>query len=259
MDSEHRHDLKTNELEEIIEHPLQFLKTHQNWVIGIVAVIVIYLGWSPFVATLKAPGIRKQQQTTAAVLEVNKQIGTMLYSEIEVADDVILAAADKLEAAAKGASGQAAAFAYIKYAQALRTDLHYKDIVDDAFVAEQIAAAIAAYEKAAKLAGPNVNLAAMADFGLALCKEELGQIDAAKAAYAGIVANQAYAPTIFVGQAQYRLDTMDDYAEKFVFVDAPIVEEGPAIPEGFDAAAAEAIKSGDIVIQGQPTETTEEK
>jgi hypothetical protein len=64
----------------------------------------------------------------------------------------------------------------------------------------------------------------MSEFGLGLCAEELGDWDKAKSIYEEIVANPDYQGTIFVPQAQERLEATAEYSEPVYFTEAEPAE-----------------------------------
>lgn len=77
----------------------------------------------------------------------------------------------------------------------------------------------------------------MAQFGLALCSEELGQTDQAAEVYGQIVAEESYKATVLPKQAQARLDALDDNIETFNFAEVPVAIEN-LVPEPIDSSMA---------------------
>jgi hypothetical protein len=74
---------------------------------------------------------------------------------------------------------------------------------------------------AVEKASDNPSLMAVAQFGIALCEEELGNFDEAKQIYARIAADDAFQGTATVTQAKLRFETMDDYRKNVVFAPKP--------------------------------------
>ena len=87
----------------------------------------------------------------------------------------------------------------------------------------------------------------MAEFGLGLCDEELGNFDKARAAYRAVAENADYEGTAAQAAAAHRLTTMDDYQGAVVFKPAPQPKpeaaSAPTIQIGPDAV------NSPIVIQ----------
>jgi tetratricopeptide (TPR) repeat protein len=130
---------------------------------------------------------------------------------------------------------QLAALALIKQAEALRAEVHF-GTADKMYIAEQINKAKDCYTKAIEKSPANPTLTALAQFGLGLCDEELGNFDKAKEIYRQVTENPDYKGTIAVIQAQFRLDTIDDYTQDITFkpepkpaaVQAPATQSQPA-------------------------------
>lgn len=117
---------------------------------------------------------------------------------------------------------QMAAFALIKRGEALRAELHYgtSQITPDD-VAKQVDQAKQSYTEALQKAASAPSLAATAQFGLALCEEELGNLDKAKEMYHEIAKDPAYEGTAARAAAVSRVKTVDDYRSTVVFQPAP--------------------------------------
>ncbi|MCH8135285.1 MAG: cyanophycin synthetase, partial [Proteobacteria bacterium] len=92
-----------------------------------------------------------------------------------VGDSIQLIADSLKMAAAEAKSPHVAALLLIKQGDALRADLHYRpEEVDPDVVENMITQARTAYEKALIQAQGNNTLVAMANFGLGMCAEEIG-------------------------------------------------------------------------------------
>jgi len=111
-----------------------------------------------------------------------------------------------------------AAFAFIKRAEALRTELHYRlGPVNQQDFTTQINLAKDSYNEAIKKAASLPSLLAEAKFGLGLCEEELGNFEAAQQIYQDVAANQDFEGTVAKVSAKWRLETMADYKTRVVF------------------------------------------
>jgi tetratricopeptide (TPR) repeat protein len=239
MDSEHRHELKTNELADLLTHLPQFFKKHASTIIGIALIVLAIVTWPVFSKMSREKTITEESRVAESIRMLSGDIQAALQAyknnpeELAPALSTIQANAEALmEMTSETDNPNLEALAYIKAAQALRTELHLRNAVVDAQTVEtQTEKAQEAYEKAAETAAiPTVK--AMARFGVALCTEERGQIEQAADLYKAIVADETYAATVFPTLAQQRLDGLDDSTETFTFVAAPAVEVQPApLPE----------------------------
>lgn len=239
MDSEHRHELKTNELADLLTHLPQFFKKHANTIIGITLIVIALVTWPLFTRMSREKTITEESRVAESIRMLSGDIQAALQAydnnpeELAPSLSTIQANADALmELTSETDNPNLEALAYIKAAQAFRTELHLRnEVVDAQAVETQTQKAQEAYEKAAETAVmPAVK--AMARFGVALCTEERGQIEQAADLYKAIVADEAYAATVFPTLAQQRLDGLADSTETFTFVEAPAVEVEPApMPE----------------------------
>jgi tetratricopeptide (TPR) repeat protein len=116
--------------------------------------------------------------------------------------------------------------------------------VDAETLETQIQKAEDAYQQAFETA-QTPTLKAMAQLGLGLCSEELGQTAQAAEIYTQIVDDESFKATVGAVLAQQRLDGLEDNSETFNFAEVPVaIENLPA--EIIDSATAIA-----------PQETTE--
>ncbi len=247
MDTQHRHELKTNELADWIYHTPNYLRQNIRWIIGgglILAAVIVFIYGRGF----RNSAFEYQLGQTSSQIEALQGAQIMaiqnLMQDNPVLSDSLFSYANKLEVAARESKFPAlAALALIKRGDALRMDIHYNGAdVEDSVLQARIDAARNAYIDAIEKAkeGPNkADLTAMAQLGLALCLEETGQFDQAKAAYQAIIDNKDFAATVYPQQAKQRLDIMKEPRQQFVFVDAPVKPEIlPApIPEGIVPSA----------------------
>ncbi len=264
MDTEHRHELKTNELADWIVHLPVFLRRNWAQITGLILIVIALLvlpisKWKRHNAILT-----QQTETTQLIQKIAQEKVAAIRSQstgILDSQSQLLVVANSLEAAANKASNPyAAALALIKRGEALRADLHYQSgRVERTTVVAQIKQAKKAYESAIEKAQGNLTLIAMARMGLGLCAEEVGNFDRAKEIYEQISAGADFAGTVFPAQAQLRLDFMDDNRTKFVFVEAPqpdLSELGFQIPPGPDAEIVGPATPQ--ALGGETSETTTE-
>jgi hypothetical protein len=226
MKSDHRHELKTNELADWLTHFPQWAQENRTTLIGASVIIVLVIAVY-FVRFYRKDivEVRHQVQLTNLVIQVPAQKRSIAQAASQGTDQSIalLPVAQDLQGfATSTGSDRMGAMALIKRAEALRAELHYRlaDASSDD-VAKQIAQAQSSYEQALQRAGSNATLAAMAEYGLGLCDEELGHFDKAKEAYRAVAENPDYEGTAAQAAAAHRLTTVDDYQGTVVFKPAP--------------------------------------
>jgi tetratricopeptide (TPR) repeat protein len=239
MDSEHRHELKTNELADWIGHAPQYLRENARMIIGVALIAIAVITWPMFKKMRIKTDLEQKAQTTDLIEQSGQTKLMVLQSQMQGGGslDALVLSANSLEIAADEAeSGELAALALISRGEALRADLHYKSPDADAIVIEdRIKKAHKAYEQAVEKAGANASLAAMAKYGLGLCAEDMGDFDEAGRVYKSIVENTNFEGTVFPTRARLRLEEMEDNKGIFVFVDAP----KEIAPEGLDPLSIE--------------------
>jgi tetratricopeptide (TPR) repeat protein len=226
MKSEHRHELKTNELADWLAHFPEWAKTNRNTLIGAAVVLVVAGGVYFWLFYQRgAAAAQTQIRLTNLVTQVPSQKGALARSLAQggMQSDVLLAVARDLQDFARGVGDdKMAALALIERAEAIRADLHYRSgDVSQAELSDQIGQARNSYQQALDRVGSDPLLAAKAHFGLGLCEEELGNFDAARQIYRDIVDNADYEGTTGRAAAEYRLAVMDDYRGPVVFKPAP--------------------------------------
>ncbi|MBN1457234.1 MAG: tetratricopeptide repeat protein [Sedimentisphaerales bacterium] len=238
MDSEHRHELKKNELADWIAHFPKYVRENYMQVIGVILIIIgvfLWLFWAPIKGKFLSTGLQKHAQMTRSLEQVSADKVGLIRGGMESAPDSFLVTASKLELEANEADNPLTkAFLLIKRGEALRSDLHYREgIQDEAIVASQIQEALRTYQQAITEAGRRpggATLIAMATFGTGLCAEEIGDFTKAEEVYRSIVSNPEFEGTVFPAQAQGRLDILDDNKGKVVFAKAPEVPAVEAVP-----------------------------
>jgi tetratricopeptide (TPR) repeat protein len=230
MDSEHRHELKTNELADGISKIPSIIKKNYMQIIGVGLIIAAILFSGPVKRHFENKKLARQAEASVAIRNLQISKGQAIQSQSE---SPLITSASELEiVAGEAKEADLAATAYIKRAEALRASLHYgAEDAEAEVVASRIADAQKAYEQAIAKAGDNVTLSAKAQYGLGLCAEELADYDGAKVIYKKIIDTGDYAATVFPTQAQVRLDNMEDNKAEFVFIDVPEPEPQPETPE----------------------------
>jgi tetratricopeptide (TPR) repeat protein len=239
MDSEHRHELKTNELADWIGHAPQYLRENARTIIGAALIVIAVITWPMFKKIRVKADLEQKAQTTDLIEQSGQAKLMVLQDQMRGGGslEALVLSANSLQIAADEAeSDQLAALALISRGEALRADLHYKTPDPDVIVIEdRIKKANKAYEQAIEKAGGNVSLAAMATYGLGLCAEDMGDFDEAGRIYKSIVENTDFEGTVFQARAGLRLEDMEDSKGVFVFVDAP----KEVAPEGLDPLSIE--------------------
>ncbi len=260
MDAEHRHELKTNELADWIGHFPDFCRENAKTIIG-VALIIAAVGVYFYSRGVRTKARFEQEAQAVSLIErlnYSKLMTIRSQTENTPVGDSIQLIADSLKmAAAEAKSPHVAALLLIKQGDALRADLHYRaEEVDPDVVENRITQARTAYEKALIQAQGNNTLVAMANFGLGMCAEEIGDYIEAEKIYNSIIADAGFAGTVLPRQAQDRLDNLQDNKMQFVFV-APAAPKPEDIrielptpgPVGPDGPKPDPNKTGTVEIK----------
>ena len=232
MKAEHRHELKTNELAQWLANLPNWVKENTRMIIyiAIVAVLVFAL----YIWKLYQKNIISQNER----LQLSRLLGELAQDRIRTLQQqpqgidlsyTLLQTANMLQNfAGSTKSPDMAALAFIKQAEALRSELHYRTgSVDNQTISSQIAKAKTAYGDAVKTSQNNPSLRALATFGLGLCEEEVRNFDKAGEIYQKIVNDPAFAATTAAASAQYRLKIMDNYKQMVAFKAPPTPVPGP--------------------------------
>ena len=225
MKTDHRHELKTNELAEWLTNLPQWANENRTSIIIASAAIILAALFYIWRAHSKDISTQKQLELTnlAGQLLTGK---TQIIQSQEQGKDIsfiLLQTAENLKILAENTNdNQMTAFALIKQAEALRTELHYRiGSVPAQEAATQINRAKASYTKALERCPNNHLLTAAAKLGLGLCEEDLDNFEMAEQIYRDINANPDFEGTVAAAQAKFRLETMADYRQKIVFRPAP--------------------------------------
>jgi hypothetical protein len=237
MKSEHRHELKTNELADWLAHFPQWIQDNRSTLIGAVVVIVLVIAVY-FVRFYRKDvvSVRQHVQLTGLVTQIPSQKMTSARAASQGTDQSIalLSIGQDLKKFADGSGNdRLAALALIKHAETLRAELHYRPTAPGSEeVARQIEQAQSSYQAALARAASIPALAATAQFGLGLCEEELGNLDKAKEIYREVAQKAEYDGTTAQAAAADRLQTVDDYRGAVTFRPAPQPKtEGASAPQ----------------------------
>ncbi len=236
MKSEHRHELKTNELADWLTHFPQWARENRSTLIGAAVVLVLVTGVY-FVRFYRKDvvSVRHQVQLTGLVTQIPVQKMTAARAASQGTDQSIalLPIAQELKAFAEDSGNKRmAALALIKQAEALRAELHYRLTgAGSEELARQIGQAQTSYQQALGLAADAPALAATAQFGLGLCEEGLGNFDQAKQIYQQVADNPDYAGTAAQRAAAFRVMTVDDYRSPVSFKPAPQPKPEASAPQ----------------------------
>jgi len=236
MKSDHRHELKTNELADWLAHFPEWMKQNRTSLLAVAAVIVLAIivyFWSYYRSNVVS--VRRQARLTNLVTSISQQVNAAMRASAQGTDQsyaLMPIAQDLQDFAGDTSNDNMAALALLKRGEALRVELHLRltDITRDE-LAKQIAQARDSYQQALDRKPSNPGLAAAAHFGLGLCEEELGDFDKAAAVYREVAQKPEYAGTMGQAAAQYRLKVMDDFKTPVVFKPAPPqpqASQGPA-------------------------------
>ena len=233
MKAEHRHELKTNALADWLGNLPQWLKENLISVIIVIATIVAAGGFYFWRGYDRDARLQEQYRFTSFVNEIPNRKMQIVRAQSQAGgmSSILFEPARNLETFARSTDdNNLAALAFIKQAEALRTELHYRtESVSNQDLAAQVGRAKQSYRFAVEKAADNPSLMASAKFGLGLCEEELGNFDAAKQIYAQIAADAAFQGTVSAVQAELRLETMDDYKKNVVFRPKPRPKPKPQV------------------------------
>jgi len=226
MKAQHRHELRTNELAEWLTSLPQWARKNKTTIIYIAALIVVVAAvyfWKRYQKHVVSA--QKQLELTRLINQIPQTKMQVLRAQPQGRDLslMLLQPADNLQVFAQNTKNDLmAALAFIKRAEALRTEIHYRpETPGKQEVIDQINLAKTSYTKAIDKASSSPLLMATAKFGLGLCEEELGNFEKAKQIYHDIIKTSEFEGTVAVAQAKQRLDTMADYQQKVAFKPSP--------------------------------------
>lgn len=237
MKSEHRHELKTNELAEWIANIPQWCRDNLRMIIyvsavAVVVVVVVFLKWYNKNVEL----VQKQHDFTKIVSAVERIKFQTLQAQQQGLDAsyMLMQTSDNLNAAARNAASDSmAALALIKQAETIRSELHYRStpFAED-YLRARISKAKDLYADALNKPSASSSLKASAKFGIGLCEEELGNFDLAAKTYREITQSDDLASAPAAVSAIYRLETMADYRQNVFLLPAKQPEQiAPIVPQ----------------------------
>jgi hypothetical protein len=221
MKSDHRHELKTNELAEWIANFPQWAK--ENRITIIVVLLVIAVAGFLYIWKIHSRNISIQEQ-----IELTKYMSQLLGAKAQIVNAqargkdlsyILLQPANNLKSFAQTVKDdRMTAFALIKRADALRTELHYRPgPVSEQDFTTQINLAKDSYNEAIEKASLYPSLMAAAKFGIGLCEEEMDNFETAQQIYQDVATNPDFEGTVAKAAAKQRLKTMADYKTKVAF------------------------------------------
>ncbi|AQT67173.1 hypothetical protein STSP2_00316 [Anaerohalosphaera lusitana] len=238
MDSEHRHELRENELAKFLKNLPDYIREHWAAIVGWACIIAAILLWSPIREWRASKQYQQMSEVTDVIKRVEQEKGTAAMAEDGEA--AIMSVGELEELGRSTDNAKLGALALCKSAEALRADVHYGDLSREE-VLEETARAKKLYEDALKRAKDDPVMTGMAKFGIGLCAEEVGNYEEAEQVYNEIVSNEEFAATVYPRQAEMRLMFMQDYKTEFTFEE--VVEEEAAEEDG---AAVEGAEQGSV-------------
>lgn len=236
MKSDHRHELKSNELADWLENIPAWAQQNRKNILAVAAVLVVVIivyFWSYYRREVVAA--RNQERLTLLVTQVPQRINEAMRASAQNGDQTLALSSlgeDLKEFAGDISNDNMAALALVKRGETIRAELHLRptDVSRDELTA-QIAKAQASYQEALDRKPSNQALAAAAQFGLGLCEEELGNFDKAAEIYRAMTQKAEYAGTVAQAAADYRLKIMGDFKTPVAFKPAPPEPKVTVTPE----------------------------
>lgn len=221
MKSDHRHELKTNELADWLAHFPEWAGQNRTNIIAVAVVLVVAVGVYFWIFYRKdVVSVQNQTRLTNLMSQVSQQMNGVARATTQNTEQsfALLPVTQELQEFAQSVpKGDMAALALVERAEVLRAELHYRLAdVSREDLTRQIGQAQVSYQQALDRK-PSPTLAAAAHFGLGLCEEELGNFDKAAEICREVAQKPEYAGTAGQAAAAYRLQIMDDYKGKVVF------------------------------------------
>jgi hypothetical protein len=259
MKSERRHELHTNALADWISNLPEWWEQNGRTIIYAVAALIVVAAVWYFAAVRTAAEKADQAQKLSEMLSTLENLKFRMArdsgSREAFSGQVGQLAGQLKNFADTAANPNAAAFALVKSAEAVRAASHYSPTIEDPETeAKALAGAKDSCIKAATLGKSDPAIVASANLQLGLCQESLGQFDDARKTYDAIVANPDFKGDVSVAQAQLRLAVMDDFKTPVLLAPAPlpkpVVMPAPAAPVG------KPLPAGQLVAPPQPMAPT---
>jgi len=236
MKTEHRHELKTNELAEWLMNLPLWAKENIIVIVSVsAAVVLIAASYFYYRYQKYTVSAQKSSYLTELIAQMPQRKLEIIQSQSKGTDNsyLLIQAADTLQSVAQTTNNnQMAALALIKQAETLRTELHYRaGTIPPQDLKIQFDKAKASYTEAIDRASGNPSLIAAAELGVGLCEEELGNFTQAQQVYHSIAEDPNFEGTVAAAAARQRLAVMADYEKKIVFKPAfkPAVAENKVI------------------------------
>jgi tetratricopeptide (TPR) repeat protein len=232
MKSERRHELATNELADWVMHFPQWFKENITTIIVAAIIAVGLIAYTIyFYSRHGSVGKQKEERAMMLLEELPWQKETVLTGKMQGlgVSDIFLNTAGSLQSIAEETENPVlSALAMIKRAEALRAELHYRPKVAEPDVLKyQLDQARKIYEQALEKAKDEPAIAAMAEYGIALCLEDMGDFAGAEKLYNKIAASAEYQGSSFSARAEFRVKTLKNNTEKVFFVQAEKPEQEP--------------------------------
>jgi hypothetical protein len=226
MKAEHRHELKTNELVQWLNNFPQWVKTNAKTIIAAVVILVAAISVFLFNYYKEKQVYNTADYFTSLISQLNNSQTQIIHAASQGQDVAfqLLGIADELQTAAQTFQNpEMISIAYTKSGDAIRSELHYRQITPAKNVAvEQIEKALTAYNNALEKGSDKPAYLAAAKFGIAISNEELQKFEDAKKLYNEILQNPDFKPTVAYKDAAKRLKIMDQYASGVTFKSAPM-------------------------------------
>ncbi len=257
MKSEHRHELKTNELAKWLENLPAWCKKNLRMIIYVsvvAAAVIAVAGYKWYTKNIQLLQQRTNLTNLTAKLPQDKM--QIIQGQARGTDYsfVLIQTANQLEIIAENTKDDSlAAMAFIKQAELLRSELHYRTRpISEEEKTKQINNAKVIYAKAMEKSSSVSSLRAAAQFGLGLCEEELSAFKQARKMYQDILANEQFEGTAGAAQAKQRLEIMDGFQQKVVFRTKPTSPSEK--PEASEGILDQFENPATSVLQGKTTE-----
>lgn len=232
MKSEHRHELKTNELAEWLGNLPKWAQENLRMIIYFTVVIIAVVAawiWKDYQKNVVSVNQRLQLSGLFGELAQNRY--SIIQQQAQGLDMsyTLLQTVNKLRNfATKSRDADMSALALIKSADALRSELHYRmGQIDNHAFSEQIDKARSAYEQAIEKTQNNPSLRGIATMGLGLCEEDIRNFTKAEGIYRRILQDPNFAPTTAAASANYRLEVMGEYKQMALFTAPQIAPQSP--------------------------------
>lgn len=244
MKSDHRHELKTNELADWLSNLPEWTKENLTTIILVVVLLSAGVGFYLWRSYNRGVAQNRQHvEFTGLLNQIAAGKMQIVQSQSQGKDQsfMLLQPANSLETFAQNTkNSRIAALALIKRAEALRAELHYGTVQKD-YLTSQTNLAKASYEKALQKCPEDPSLAAAAKLGIGLCEEELGNFEQARQIYQDVATKSEFADTVAAVQAKRRLVAMADYERQVVFKSKPAPPVAAAEPNAAPQAASAPI------------------